>query len=208
MALLDKFDVVVGSKRLGPSLDMRPLHRRLLSRGYHGLVRSLFATGFTDTTCVKAIRRSRVQTLMAEVPSTSSVFETELLLATEREGLRVRELPVAVRDDRPSRQPILVKVSSKLRDLASLRVHVFAFGVGGAALVSGLALLGYLVLEKVRSGQPGFLNPYSFLIAMLLVVSGFQMLVFGLLANLLLQVRRSVEAHYSSHLRVEDGEQG
>jgi glycosyltransferase involved in cell wall biosynthesis len=205
--LLDAYDIVVGSKRSMPHLDGRPLTRRLLSVGYHGLVRCLFGTGLTDTTCVKAIRRSRVQALMAEVPSTS-VFETELLLAAEREGLRVRELPVAVRDDRTSRQPLLVKVASKLRDLASLRVHVFAFGVGGAALISGLALLGYLVLEKVRSGQPGFLNPYSFLIAMLLVVSGFQMMVFGLLANLLLQVRRTVEAHYSSPLRVDDGEQG
>jgi glycosyltransferase involved in cell wall biosynthesis len=206
--LLDAYDVVVGSKRSMPHLDGRPLTRRLLSVGYHLLVRCLFGTRLTDTTCVKAIRRSRVQPLLAEVPSTSSVFETELLMAVEREGLRIRELPVAVRDDRPSRQPLLVKVTSKLRDLASLRVHVFAFGVGGAALISGLALLGYLVLEKVRSGQPGFLNPYSFLIAMLLVVSGFQMLVFGLLANLLLQVRRTVEAHYSSPLRVEDGEQG
>jgi glycosyltransferase involved in cell wall biosynthesis len=205
--LLDAYDVVVGSKRSLPHLDGRPLTRRLLSVGYHGLVRCLFGTGLTDTTCVKAVRRSRVGHLMAEVPSTS-VFETELLLAAEKEGLRVRELPVAVRDDRPSRQPLLAKVASKLRDLASLRVHVLAFGVGGAALISGLALLGYLVLEKLRSGQPGFLNPYSFLIAMLLVVSGFQIIVFGLLANLLLQVRRTVEAHYSSPLRVEDGGKG
>jgi len=206
--LLDAYDVVVGSKRSIPHMDGRPLARRLLSVGYHRLVRCLFGTGLTDTTCVKAIRRSRVRHLVAEVPPASSVFETELLVAAEREGLRIKELPVAVRDGRPSRQPLHVKVASKLRDLVSLRVHVFAFGVGGAALISGLALLGGLVLEKVSSGQPGFLNPYSFLIAMLLVVSGLQMIVFGLLANLLLQVRRTVEARYSSPARVEAHEEG
>jgi len=208
VSLLDSYDVVVGSKRAAPQLDCRPIARRLLSAGYHWLVRLSFGTALTDTTCVKAIRRSSVEPLLAEVPSASSVFETELLVAAERLGLRVRELPVAVKDVRPGRQPLLAKVASKARDLASVRVHVLAFAVGGAALVTGLALLGSLVLEKISSGQPGFLSPYSFLIAMLLVVSGLQMIVFGLLANLLLQVRRTVEARYSSSMYALDGDEG
>jgi glycosyltransferase involved in cell wall biosynthesis len=194
---LDEFDVVVGSKRMGPGLDRRPFHRRLLSRGFHGLVRGLFRTGFTDTTCVKAFRRGRILPVFGEVPSSSHVFETEMLLTAQQMGLSIKELPVEVKGDRPSRQPLGVKVRSKLRDLVSLRVDVLAFWFGGLAVVSGLALLGYLSLEKVRSGQPGFLNPYSFLLAMLLVVSGFQIIVFGLQASLLLQVRRTVEATLS-----------
>jgi len=200
---LDDFDVVAGSKRMGPGLDHRPLHRRLLSRGFHGLVRGLFRTGFTDTTCVKAFRRGRVLPVFGEVPSSSHIFETEMLLAAQRGGLRIMEMPVEVKGDRPSRQPLGVKVRSKLRDLVSLRVDVLAFWFGGTAAVSGLALLGYLSLEKLRSGQPGFLNPYSFLLAMLLVVSGFQIIVFGLQASLLLQVRRTVEASLSPHRGVE-----
>ncbi|MFH2111348.1 MAG: glycosyltransferase [Candidatus Bathyarchaeota archaeon] len=200
---LNEFDVVVGSKRMGPGLDHRPLHRRLLSRGFHGLVRGLFRTGFTDTTCVKAFRRGRVLPVFGEVPS-STVFETEILLAAQRGGLRIMEMPVEVQGGRPSRQPLGVKVRSKLRDLVSLRVDVLAFWFGGLAVVSGLALLGYLSLEKVRSGQPGFLNPYSFLLAMLLVVSGFQIIVFGLQASLLLQVRRTVEASRSPLSRGDD----
>jgi glycosyltransferase involved in cell wall biosynthesis len=194
---LDEFDVVVGSKRMGPGLDRRPFHRRLLSRGFHGLVRGLFRTGFTDTTCVKAFHRGRILPVFGEVPSSSHVFETEMLLTAQQMGLSIKELPVEVKGDRPSRQPLGVKVRSKLRDLVSLRVDVLAFWFGGLAVVSGLALLGYLSLEKVRSGQPGFLNPYSFLLAMLLVVSGFQIIVFGLQASLLLQVRRTVEATLS-----------
>jgi len=191
---LEGFDVVVGSKRMEPGLDHRPLHRRLLSRGFHGLVRGLFRTGFTDTTCVKAFRRGRVLPIFGEVPSSSHVFETEMLLAAQREGLRIVEMPVEVQGNRPSRQPLGVKMRSKLRDLVSLRVDVVAFLFGGLAAASGLALLGYLSLEKLLSGHPGFLNPYSFLLAMLLVVSGFQIIVFGLQASLLLQVRKTVEA--------------
>jgi glycosyltransferase involved in cell wall biosynthesis len=206
VALLDEFDVVVGSKRLGPSLDLRPLHRRLLSIGYHGLVRRLFAAGFTDTTCVKAYRRSGVLPLFAEVPSSSQVFETELMLAAQRMGLNIREIPVVVRGDRPSRQPLGVKVRSKLRDLFSLRVDALAFGFGGLSIASGLSILVYLSLEKVRSGAQGFLNPYSFLISILLVVSGFQVVAFGLLANLLLQIRRTVETNSASRRAEGRGE--
>jgi glycosyltransferase involved in cell wall biosynthesis len=206
VALLDEFDVVVGSKRLGPSLDLRPLHRRLLSIGYHGLVRRLFAAGFTDTTCVKAYRRSGVLPLFAEVPSSSQVFETELMLAARRMGLNIREIPVVVRGDRPSRQPLGVKVRSKLRDLFSLRVDALAFGFGGLSIASGLSILVYLSLEKVRSGAQGFLNPYSFLISILLVVSGFQVVAFGLLANLLLQIRRTVETNSASRRAEGRGE--
>lgn len=200
---LDDFDVVVGSKRMGPGLDHRPLQRRLLSRGFHGLVRGLFRTGLTDTTCVKAFRRSRVLGVFKEVPSSSRVFDTEVMLAAQRDGLRVEELPVEVEESRPSRQPLGAKAGSKLRDLVSLRIDVLAFWFGGVAAVSGLAMLGYLSVEKLVSGQPGFLNPYSFLLAMLLVVSGFQIIVFGLQANLLLQVRRSLEAGVSPHRGAE-----
>ena len=207
VALLDEFDVVVGSKWLGSSLDMRPLHRRLLSRGYHGLVRLLFETGFTDTTCVKAYRRSGVLPLFSEVPSSSQVFETELMLAAQRMGLSIREVPVMVRGDRPSRQPLAAKVRFKLRDLLSLRVDALAFGFGGLSIAAGLALLVYLSLEKVRSGGQGFLNPYSFLISILLVVSGFQVVAFGLLANLLLQIRRTIEVN-SSDRRDEGRKEG
>lgn len=191
---LDEFDVIVGSKRMMPGLDRRPFHRRLLSRGFHGLVRGLFRTEFTDTTCVKAFRRDRILPVFGEVPS-STVFETEMLLAAQRGGLRIKELPVEVNGGRPSRQPLGVKVRSKLRDAVSLRVDVLAFWFGGLTLLSGLVMLGYLSLEKVQSGQPGFLNPYSFLLAMLLVVSGFQIVIFGLQASLLLQVRRIVEVN-------------
>jgi len=207
VALLDEFDVVVGSKWLGSSLDMRPLHRRLLSRGYHGLVRLLFETEFTDTTCVKAYRRSGVLPLFSEVPSSSQVFETELMLAAQRMGLSIREVPVMVRGDRPSRQPLAAKVRFKLRDLLSLRVDALAFGFGGLSIAAGLALLVYLSLEKVRSGGQGFLNPYSFLISILLVVSGFQVVAFGLLANLLLQIRRTIEVN-SSDRRDEGRKEG
>lgn len=191
--LLDEYSLVVGSKRLNGGLDHRPVHRRTLSRGYHWLVRRLLSTSLTDTTCVKAYRRSCFLELAALVPSRSQVFETELVVEAKRRGYAVKEVPVTVDDRRPSRQPLGVKVTLKLRDLLSARLDAVALVLGCAALVAGLVSLAWLSLRKLLSGSPGFVNPYSYLISTLLVTSGFQMALFGLLANLILQMRRSVE---------------
>ncbi|HUV54403.1 MAG TPA: glycosyltransferase family 2 protein [Candidatus Krumholzibacteriaceae bacterium] len=191
--LLDDYCLVVGSKRLNGDLNHRSTLRRTLSRGYHWLVRMLLRTSLTDTTCVKAYRRDCFLDLAALVPSHSQIFETELLVEAKRRGYSVKEVPVAVDDRRPSRQPLGVKVSLKLRDLLSVRLDVVALVLGGAALLTGLVSLAVLSLSKVYSGRPGFVNPYSYLISMLLVTSGFQIVLFGLLASLILQIRRSVE---------------
>ena len=56
-----------------------------------------------------------------------------------------------------------------------------------------LGSLGVLVLSvsKVLSGG-GFLNPYSFLSSMLLVIFGFQCVIYGSFARLILQLRREI----------------
>ncbi len=202
--LLDEYSLVVGSKRLNGGLDHRPLHRRALSRGYHWLVRRLLRTSLTDTTCVKAYRRSCFLELAALVPSRSQVFETELVVEARRRGYSVKEVPVAVDDRRPSRQPLAVKVSLKLRDLLSARLDAVALALGCVALAAGLFSLAWLSLRKVLSGSPGFANPYSYFISTLLVTSGLQVALFGLLANLILQMRRSVEPRETGGVEEKD----
>ena len=82
--LLDMFDVVIGSKRMGAGLDSRPIVRRVPSMAFHGMVRSLFGVEFTDSTCVKAYKRDKILDLMDRVPPSSRVFETELLVEAEK----------------------------------------------------------------------------------------------------------------------------
>jgi hypothetical protein len=192
LRLLDEYDIVVGSKRLGSGLDGRPLSRRLASMAFHGLVRGLSGTSLSDTTCAKAYRGSLVRGLLDLVPSGSRVFETELLLEAEKKGLRIKEVPVRVVERRRSRQPLGAKVRSKLEDLLSSRLDVLALAIGVPVFASGMIWLIILAASKLISSEAGFLNPYSFLASMLLVISGFQIIFFGLLANLILQMRREV----------------
>jgi glycosyltransferase involved in cell wall biosynthesis len=191
--LLDVFDVVLGSKRMRANLDNRPIVRRIPSMAYHSLVRSLFGVEFTDSTCVKAYRRGKILDLMERVPPSSRVFETELMVEAERMGLYIAEVPVTVGESRSSRELLGRKIQSKLEDLLSARLDRISIMVGVPMFVTGL--LGVLLLTYVKtasSSYGGFVNPYSFLLSMLLVISGFQIMTLGLLSRLIMQIRRQI----------------
>ena len=191
--LLEEFDVVIGSKRLAADLDRRPFSRKISSRAYHGMVRRFFGVELTDTTCVKAYRRSKILDIIDRVPTSSRIFETELLVEAQREGLDIVEVPVGVEEHRRSREGLGLKIRVKLEDLLSARLDLISIYVGAPLFLCGLVSLLYLTFEKLMfASRGGFLNPYAFLISMLLVISGFQIVTFGLLTNLILQIRREV----------------
>ncbi len=197
LPLLDNFHIISGSKRMRDARDIRPIKRRLASRGFHYLVRKLFGTELTDTTCVKGYQRNAVLELMNHVPSGSMVYETELLIEAQREGLKVHQIPVDVTDPRAGRQPLGMKVLTKMQDLISLRMDLLAILLGGLMFALGALGIVLLSLNKLLHGS-GFLNPYSFLSSMLLVLFGFQCVVYGSFARLMLQLRREVTGLVSS----------
>ena len=100
---LDRYDVVIGSRRLdGSTITQRqPLARRLFGTTFATLVRLLFGTPFEDTQCgAKAFRRGAARRLARVVSETRWTFDLDVLLAARRLGLTVQEQPV-VWADRP-----------------------------------------------------------------------------------------------------------
>jgi len=189
---LDYYDIIIGSKRLKEGKDRRPIQRKVTSIGFHWLVKKLFGTKLSDTTCVKAYRKPIIVELINLVPPDSNVFETEILVEAQKMGLTLKEIPVRVTENRISRQSLPLKVQLKLKDLLSARIDIISLYLGVPLLLVGLSTLTLLSLEKIALGRTGFLNPYSFLLSMLLIISGFQIVAFGFLANLVLQVRKEV----------------
>ncbi len=190
--LLDTHDIVVGSKQLDEATDHRPVTRRIASKGYHKTVKFLFNTDLSDTTCVKAYRRSTALELMNLVPSSSNIFETEVLLEAQRRDIKIVQIPVQVDDQRKGQLPLRYKITSKGQDLASLRVDVFSLALGGVLFLVGSGWILILSLEKLIFRRDGFLNPYSFLLSMLLVLFGAQGIAYGLFARLFLQLRKEI----------------
>ena len=192
VALLDAYHIVIGSKKMRTALDNRPLKRRVASTGFHRTVQTLFRTDLSDTTCVKAYRKEVAFELMNAVPTENSVFETEVLLDAQSMGFTVHQIPVEVNDRRKGRLPLRHKGVSKLQDLLSLRMDVLSMIAGVSMFFAGVLFMTYLSLQKLLFNKEGFLNPYSFLISMLLILFGAQGFAYGLFTRLVLQIRKEI----------------
>jgi hypothetical protein len=118
--------------------------------------------------------------------------------------MKIVEIPVSVVEKRKSRETLLRKVETKFEDLLSARLDRLALLSGAPLMLAGAAWLVILGLEKLGSPLSGFMNPYSFIAAVLLVLSGFQITTFGLLSRLMLQVRREVAG---SRVRLDEAYQ-
>ncbi|MFB6344561.1 MAG: glycosyltransferase family 2 protein, partial [bacterium] len=91
LQLLEETPVVQSSKCLPESKDDRPPLRRLLTRGYSFLVRWLIGYEGTDTRGIKALRKDDVEHILDKCVFERGMFETELVVRCQKEGIPIRE---------------------------------------------------------------------------------------------------------------------
>ncbi len=131
LALLraDAADLVVGSKVMRGAHDRRPLSRRLATRVYNAALRVMLGFTGTDTHGLKAFRRAALLPVVARCIVGHDVFASELVIRAEREGLRVREIPVELAEKRAPSVHLLRRVPKVLRNLLRLMAAIH-LGVG------------------------------------------------------------------------------
>ena len=98
---LKESDIVICSKNLG--IDGRPFVRRLANRGYNVLVKVIFRMKFSDVEGYHGLRRKRVQDMVAGMNARAHFFNLWLLLYARRQSMIIREVPLYVRELRPSK---------------------------------------------------------------------------------------------------------
>jgi len=102
-ALRENSDMVLGSKLAEGSVVNRPLKRKIISRIYSWKTRFVDGVHAKDVTGPKLYKKSRVVPLLGACRSTGIHFEVELEQQAEMHNLRVKEIPVTVRDYRESK---------------------------------------------------------------------------------------------------------
>jgi glycosyltransferase involved in cell wall biosynthesis len=121
-------DLVVGSKAMKGASDERPLTRRVATRVLNGMLRlSLGFTG-TDTHGLKAFKRAAVQPVAGRCVVDKDIFASELVIRAEREGVRIREIPVRVLEKRVPSIHLFRRVPNVLRNIGRL---VYAIRIRG-----------------------------------------------------------------------------
>jgi glycosyltransferase involved in cell wall biosynthesis len=120
----DQADFVVGSKLLAEAEDKRPLLRRAGSLVITGLLRAALGFRGTDTHGLKAFRRSRLVDIANRCVVDKDLFASEFVIRAEREGIRIREIPVTIREKRPPSINLFRRVPNVLMNLGRLIVAI------------------------------------------------------------------------------------
>ncbi len=107
-SIMDGYDVSIGSRQFkGADVD-RSIKREIISRGYIKVLKLLLGFPYTDAQCgFKAVSKKVVSDLFDHIVDDEWFFDTELLHIANKEGYKVKEVPVRWIEDRDSRVKIV-----------------------------------------------------------------------------------------------------
>ncbi|MFZ0973613.1 MAG: glycosyltransferase [Solirubrobacteraceae bacterium] len=146
-------EVAIGSRLARGSCVTRGPKREFISRTYNHILRATLRARFTDAQCgFKAVRADVVHELLDAVRDDSWFFDTELLIAAQRRGMRIHEVPVDWVDDPDSRVDI---VSTALADLRGVARLAMATPVARFVAIGVVSTLAYALLFLVLAGAVG-----------------------------------------------------
>jgi predicted glycoside hydrolase/deacetylase ChbG (UPF0249 family) len=119
LPLLKSADIVVGSKTLFASQDLRSHFRRLTTYLFNILLRLILNYPGTDTHGIKALKNTPLLRYCIHRSRTKNeLFDTELIIRAHRWSAVLTELPITVREIRPTRYSWLRRIRLTLSDLA------------------------------------------------------------------------------------------
>ena len=146
-------EVAIGSRLARGARVARGPKRELISRAYNTILHVALRARFTDAQCgFKAVRADVLPELLDSVRDQSWFFDTELLIAAQRRGMRIYEVPVDWVDDPDSRVDIIPTAVADLRGIARLALAARPARFAAIGVISTLA---YAVLFLLLAGTLG-----------------------------------------------------
>ena len=114
-------DVVLASKRDPESDDRRSPVRRLATWTFNQVLRFMLGSKVSDTHGIKALRREVIADVATDVLSRQDLFDTELVIRAEKQGWRIRELPIVVEEQRETKSSLLKRIPRTLKGVWRIR---------------------------------------------------------------------------------------
>jgi putative flippase GtrA len=137
-------DVAIGTRLARGARVTRGAKREFISRAYNRLLRLALRARFSDAQCgFKAVRAEALAGLLADVRDDAWFFDTELLVAAQRRGLRIHEVPVDWIDDADSRVEI---VPTALADVRGVTRLLFATPAPRFLAIGAVSTIAYALL--------------------------------------------------------------
>lgn len=121
-AIMEGYDVAIGSRLLRGAKVKRSLKREFVSRAYNLLIKLIHQTRFSDAQCgFKATSRKAARELLPLVKDNEWFFDTELLILAEKKGYRIKEVPVTWVEDPGSTVKVLNTAYKDIKGLLRLK---------------------------------------------------------------------------------------
>lgn len=116
------YDLATGSRLLPESDIKRGPKREFISRSYNVFVKLVLGTKFSDAQCgFKAVSRRVIETVIPQVADQGWFFDTELLTLAERQGFKIKDVPVRWIDDDDSRVKIVQTAWDDIKGVLRVR---------------------------------------------------------------------------------------
>ncbi|MCX7944799.1 MAG: glycosyltransferase family 2 protein [Deltaproteobacteria bacterium] len=116
----DEADLVIGSKLLSGARDERPFLRHLATIIINLLLRLLLGFKGSDTHGLKSFRREKLLPIVNKCLVTKDLFASEFVIRAERENIRIKEIPLDVKEKRTPSINLFRRVPNVLKNLIKL----------------------------------------------------------------------------------------
>ncbi len=116
-----EYDLILGSKRADPTLNLQSNFRKFLSWGLNSILSLLFETVSIDTHGPKFLNMNRMKQIIEETKLNRGQFDTEFSLRAQREGLWIAEAPIKYHEKRRQKNFMIAKIYRNIFDLLKLR---------------------------------------------------------------------------------------
>jgi len=104
------------------------LLRKIMSRGFNFLVRSILLLPYSDTQCgAKLFKREAIEKVIGEVRAIQWAFDIDLLYKSKRKKFRIREIPTIWEDKRGSKVNIIKTPIKMFSGIIRLRLMYSPF---------------------------------------------------------------------------------
>ncbi len=110
-------DLVQGSKILAGKNDRRPLVRKAATLTLTFLLRNLLGYRGTDTHGPKVVWRDTIRDIPGTCKYELDIFPTELVIKAQNAGVRIREIPIHLKEIRATPFPLHRRIPRALRDI-------------------------------------------------------------------------------------------
>lgn len=126
----ENYDLVVASRRIKDSIVKRHPIRIILTGGYNRLVKLLFFNNFTDAQAgCKSVKKYAYQRIRKNIYTYEGwFFDTALLIYSEKNGYKIKDLAITCIDNRKWRLAIINTIAYFFKNLIILRLKTLFKG--------------------------------------------------------------------------------